>query len=368
MFRGDLLKRRGRSGMAVSLSNLIAMICSGDFISTDMVFQRLPANYRNTMTLEGGVERFLWENELDVAIIDLVDWRAIVSMAKEVDAYCPDKPEITEAFQRLLQGLGLEPSIAERAPLGAKTILKRLQELQENLVEVERWGRVKLDDLRRLPLDGWSYIERVLKGTIIFYASFFDSDESVKRRFTWAKTRNSLGLLFDAMTEIEKKFGTETNDLTEQSLRLYGRKSPFAGFSIENYKTEVGSYRNFYAHNIPEIINNRNIIPIREALEITIRLVKELIDREIAPSVIYIVGHGQDQYGRDFLRFVEEHHVKDKRLHRENFELMMFKQNPSVYAKLKPYLTITDIRDRIFDPPLVPLKIDEQGVLLDDAV
>jgi len=354
--------------MAVSLSNLIAMICSGDFISTDIVFQRLPAKYRSTMTLEGGVERFLWENELDVAIISLVDWTAIVSMAKEVDAYCPDRPEITEAFQRLLQGLGLEPSIAERAPLGAKSILKRLQELRENLAEVERWERVKLDDLRRLPLDGWSYIERVLKGTIIFYASFFDSENSVKKRFEWAKTRNSLGPLFVAMKQIEEKFATETNDLTEQSLRLYGRKSPFAGFPIENYYKEVGPYRNFYAHNIPEMINNRSIIPIREALEITIRLVKELIDREIAPSVIYIVEHGQDQYGRDFLRCVDERHVKDKRREREKVELIMFKQNPSAYAKLKPYLTITDIRDRIFDPPLVLLKIDEQGVLLDDAV
>jgi hypothetical protein len=317
------------------------------------------------MTLEEGVERFLWEKELDVAIIKLVDWPAIVSMAKEVDSYCPDEPDIAEAFKRLLQGLELEPSIAESAPLGATSIKKRLEEIRDNLADAERWGRVNLDDLRRLPLDGWSYIERVLKSTIIFYASFFLDYDSVKNSFERAKTRTSLGPLFCAMKQIEKKFGSGPNDLAEQSSRLYGRGRPFAGFPIDDYDT---SLRNFYAHNIPEVIDNRNISPIMEALKMTLQLVTELIEREVAPRVIYIVEHGQDQYGRDFLRFVEEPHIKMKRLPRQKVELQMFKRNPAIYAKLKPYLTVTNIKDRVFDPPLVPLKIDEQGALKDDAV
>lgn len=357
--------------MTISLSNLIEMICCGDFVSEQLVYQHIQEEYKLPLTTEEGVERFLWENDLDTAIDRLVDsWRAIGAMAKEVDPSCPDKPERTDAIQRLLQGLGLALSTGERAPLGATAIAKRLSELRDNISDLESWGRVNFDDLRRLPLDGWSYIERVLKSTVTFYASIlFDSNKLVNESFKNAKKKKSLGPIFGAMKSIEDEFATASSDLVEQSLRLYGRPSPFAGFRFKDYDNKVVDiYRNFYAHNIPEVIEIRNVSPIKEAIEITLKLVTELIDLEIAPSVIYITAHGWDEYMRGFLWFVNERHITLRPQQRRKVELQMFKRNPGDFHHLKPYLTVPRTRDKMFDPPIVPLNMDRQGVLLDDAV
>lgn len=374
--------------MASSLSDLVYLICSGEFVSEQTISARLDAAYPYSQPLAEGVERLLCERGFKEGIehLFLDSSEALISLARRANSSCPARIGPKDAIQILLQGLKLAPSAQVKYSLGAHLIAEKIRQAIrefERLVKTESLDR---EDFRRKPLNAWSYAEHVLKSAINFYTSILlRIDSSVDDVFEEARNKHSLGPILNAMRDIEEQFLSvesrskkskdkskkqifnDPRELIRECQRLYGRNSPFAGFRVWPHLNILKAYRNFFAHTMSEIIDDVSLELFRNSLKAADSLVGELIELNIAPSVIYVTAHGWDEYGRGIVWFVDEEYVTLNATDRRKEERRMFKPNPDEWEKLKPYMTVTWPKDLMFDPPLVPLHIEE-GVLPNAAV
>jgi hypothetical protein len=382
-------------GMSSPLSNLISMICDGRFISRQTVQQCIQETYGYLMPLEEGAELILYEYDLVEAVQKLVDGRrAMVAMAREVDPLCPSGAMIETATRRLIKGLGLTLLPEVRLPLGADSIQYQLKLMREEIDEIERSDAMSPSHLRSFPLDGWSYVEHLLRSTIDFYASVLvDFGEAVEQSFEVARNRRSLRPVLQAMRSIENQFTSipenfteqverdmpidqierdrlieqaerdrfigRRNDLTSQFQHVFGRNSPFEGFNFDDYDNAltVNTCRNFYAHSIREAVETEGVQAARKSIDVTINLVNDLMRLKIAPSVVFITAHGRDEYGREILWFVKERDIHLSAKKRRARELRMFKKKSEEFNKLEPYFTVTPTEDGMYDLPMVPVHL-----------
>jgi hypothetical protein len=377
------------------LSVLTSMICSGDFVSLERVSQRLSEKYKYRLSTEEDVERFLYDHELIEGIKLLVGSRsALVRMAQEVDSSFSDDGTEDRAIRSLLRALHLPSPPDLSQPLGAACIWERLEAMRRDLKHLARSGRVREHHLRSYTLDGWTYIEHLLKSTIGYYALLFtDFDELVTKRFQKARKQHSLRPLLKAMRAIEDEFLDPTKqqqftideqpkreaqksqyeasrgDLKKQALRSLGRESPFAGFPFDKYDNDsvVNLFRNAYAHDVKEVLGDLGVKPLIESLEVTVSLVDDLISPDIAPSVIFITAKGGDEYGRGLLWFVEEQYAGQKTEDRREHELRMFQRNADKVELLRPYLVTSPTKDRMFEPFMVQLS-EIEGIKLHESL
>jgi hypothetical protein len=365
--------------MTSSLPELVYLICSGGVISEQAVADCLAKIYGHPLPHEEGVERLLSELGFNEALERLIDSNdALLSLVQAVNPLCTAIKSKAEGIEVLLQGLQLSPPQEARYSLGAATIEQKLSQVLYNLKKSVRTNRWDQEKVRRKPIDAWAYVEHVLKSTIDFYASnLLGIDSTADEEFRAAKEKHSLGPIFKAISSIEKHFLPKEDtfgntiyyprDLIEQSQRLFGRKSPFAGFNVWKYRNAIRAYRNDFAHKTAEVIDSKGIELILKSLEATYGLIQDLIELNIAPSIIYVIAHGYDEYGRGVVWFVEEQYIALGTSERYDKELRMFKAEPEKYEKLKPYMTITWPKDRMYDPPLTPLHI-ERGALPDATI
>ena len=386
--------------MTNSLFKLIDLICCGDFVSVESISERLRAVYEFPLTLEEGVERLCCKLGFDRAIDHLFDSnKDLFSLVKSVDSSCPEGISRANAIQILLRELKLTIPPETEHPHGVHSIKQKIVQDIADTEESILTERAKQEELRRRAIDGWTYVEQLLVDSINFYASMLSVGGPVEKKFKEAKKASSLGRRLSAMSEIEELFLTVIEDstgkvfrvpkeltgqplplygrekpfkvinsfkvihipqeLNELSSRLYGRESPFAGFPFQHYKKSLGVHRNRYAHETPEMLDRIGMMPIKESLEIALNLVNELIELAIAPSVVYLTAHGSDEYGREIIWFVDERYITMPSIERRKYEFRMFKPNLDRFQKLTPYMTVTWPKDLMYDPPLVPLHIEE---------
>jgi len=335
------------------------MICSGDFVPPEAISHTIEEKYGYSLPLEEGVERFLCDHDLTEGVELLVDSRrSIVKMAQEFDNSCPNNASMATSIRRLLLGLGLPLPPDLGRPLGAMSVKQQLIAMRQEIDEIAQSGHLDHHHLRSFPLDGWSYVEHLLRSTIGFYESLLIGfDEPVERAFRHAREQNSVRPVLQAMRGIENQFPSTKDDLSKQCLRLIGRPSPFAGFRFDDYDndTVVQVCRNFYAHKLREAVENQGVIPVRESLNITIQLVDELASKNIAPGVVFVTARGRDEYERELLWFVTERYCIPHSKRRRAHELRMFKRHAEAFDLLKAYFTTSPIEDGMFDPPMIPL-------------
>jgi len=351
--------------MSSPLSNLITMICSGAYVSKDAVAQVLEEKYGYILPIEEGVERFFCEHDLVEGVELLVDSRrAIVRMAQDAGDACHKDTSMSAAIRRLLQRLGLPLPPDSNQPLGAAAIKFELGEIYREVDEILQADRMDSHHLRSFPLDGWTYIEQLLKSTVLFYASILTGiDEQLKRKFDEARKKRELRPVLQAMRGIKndfdlalKKNDSTSKDMVGQVLRLTGRYNPFEGFDFDKYENDVTVQegRNFYAHKVRQAVEIQGAEAVAKSLENTIKLVDDLITLKIAPTVIFPTAYGHDEHKREMLWFVTERDIGFISRKRRKYERRMFKRGAVTIQLLVPHLTVSPLKGVLFDPPIVP--------------
>lgn len=352
-------------------AGLVDLICDGSVISPQTLAETLCDLFGNDTSLQDGVERYICEHDDDfeTAIAAFLTTRtsAIVA-AQQVDPQWSSDKSKEDSIKRVLSKLGLPINQHRPRPIGAIQVLDRLSTMHIDFLADKSAGHIEPDKLRSIPLNAWAYVERLIRMTIGFYAMFYGSANSnLQKLFEKAKKAHSLGPLFKAIKTLDNGFKQLPPDQCKQVERDLHRATPFAGFSFDSYiklKT-LRNYRNFFAHSEIEIITAGGFDRVENGLKATIDLVQELHKTGVAPSVIFPIAQGKDEHGRGLIWFIEERHAFETSGNRCKHQKCMFKRNHGPLVFRSPYLTISPLRPRMFEPPLLALS-EISGVYLDE--
>jgi hypothetical protein len=315
---------------------------------------------------EESVTRYLCEDDLIQAIHRLVNsLDDLVRMAQSVNQQCADDEEPSKAIRRLLEGLKipLPPELIE--PSDVTNVQQEVKELWRRVDRESKHVSVDPSILQHACLGAWGHAEKILRNTLHFYVQLFsDFSEEVEKAMD---KKDSLAGYFRAMRTIDNAFKHKDNDdLREEAQRRIKRDNPFAGFDINKYHQEgeypprdektIQKYRNSFAHATPYDVAKRGADTVKEALKIVDELFEDLSgDPGIAPRVIYFTAKGWDEYGREVLWFVDEIDAKLSLQSRTGRESRMFRRNSNDIELLRPYLTISQVRPFMFEPPVYPM-------------
>jgi len=355
-----------------SLPKLINLICSDEYVKRDAVRALLHNAFDlsyDTIPIEEGVERYLAEKDIVSAIKDFIPMPLILKVIEaEGDKDRSKSARTTShdaAAHQLMSLLDIPLKPEPRRLLGASSVLRELQEMRNDLSALHRYGLLREQELRGFPLSGWAYIEHVLHTIIDYYSKAFDVEmtdlsdslEELNNSLQHAIMQKEKGLrnMLQAMRGIEKKF--KSDDLQQECMRICGRRSPFSGFPFDDYENEtvVQKFRNFFAHNISELVKQEGIDRAKDSLDSAIELVNDLLDNQVCPSVAFIVGYESDVYKRIWIRMVSEDYVHLPEPDRHEMEFRIFKRSYEIYDIYTPYMIPSDISKVYFEPMIVPM-------------
>lgn len=359
-----------------SLRKFIDIILSGQYAHEDDPDRVLTEAYGEYGgTLEEELERYFAERPLIQALVDIIDSRRrLIAMARDLSGdmeSCPDEATREQAALVVLKTMGAPILPPPEQRRGIWTILQELRNIKDDLSEGDMDHGTPSMELRKYPLDGWTYVEHVLKVTIRFYTLALGPDmgEEFRAIFQNARGRRSLRPILQGMQGLQKRFidPRDGSVARQKCKQILGRESPFAGFDILKYDNLIDEYRNFFAHSVADAIKEEGVSRVRKSIAITIDLIEDLLGLRIAPALIFPTARGQDAYGRKIVWFIRERQIDTS-----NWLIPSISDN-WVYKDwerlgenglqlLHAYLCPSPINNGIFDPLMFSMdEVNDEG-------
>ena len=148
--------------------------------------------------------------------------------------------------------------------------------------------------------------------------------------------------------ETASQHGKDVADrLREECMDAFGRDSPFSSLPIHEIQKLVKRSRNPYAHEtIDQLIKDDPTgKKARESITSVLNFVEELISKEIAPRLVFLIAEGKDAYGRRFISYIGEEQLDNEEISTYSLnDSMHFYHNTLPFNPLVAYL-ILDRRD-----------------------
>jgi hypothetical protein len=282
-------------------------------------------------------------------LVDLLRWEK----GEDYDYLTSDKRVV---IKRALQAFSISTVSKPSRLLSPSEVVRRIGEIDQDLGRAVDAQRFDLLQAQGGAIHVWTLVENVLKLSMGYFGRHFASSlpDRLFKSFKNALRKGSLGNVAQAMQDLEvffkkgeslseakarrrerdkilktiadageraerrNEFEAEETRIQEANrqraeqlrndcLRDFGRRSPFMRVDLAQYQQIFALQRNPFAHRpIDQLLGApQDWQRIRKCLQEAKRIVESLREARATPRVIVILGNGVDNYGNRMIWFVD---------------------------------------------------------------